>query len=48
MMALRIGKLCGNGPDRWLNLQKRLDLHRAGQELGEKLKTIPTLEAVEI
>ena len=28
-MALRLGKLCGNGPDLWLNLQKRYDLHRA-------------------
>jgi addiction module HigA family antidote len=26
MMALRLGKLCGNGPDLWLNLQKRFDL----------------------
>src|ERR1700757_310460 len=43
-MALRLGKLCGNGPDLWLNLQKRYDLHRAEQELGEKIKTIPTLE----
>jgi plasmid maintenance system antidote protein VapI len=25
-MALRLGKLCGNGPDLWLNLQKRYDL----------------------
>src|SRR5947209_10172377 len=24
-MALRLGKLCGNGPDLWLNLQKRYD-----------------------
>ncbi len=43
-MALRLGKLCGNGPDLWLNLQKRYDLHRAERELGEKLKSIPTLE----
>src|SRR5674476_404304 len=28
-MALRLGQLCGNGPDLWLNLQKRYDLHRA-------------------
>jgi addiction module HigA family antidote len=33
-MALRLGKLCGNGPDLWLNLQKRYDLHHAQQELG--------------
>jgi antitoxin HigA-1 len=44
MMALRRGKLCGSGPDLWLNLQKRYDLHRAEQELGEKIKAIPTLD----
>jgi antitoxin HigA-1 len=43
VMALRLGKLCGNGPDLWLNLQKRYDLHRAQQEIGEKIKAIPTL-----
>src|SRR6516162_3134922 len=43
-IALRLGKLCGNGPDLWLNLQKRYDLWRAEQELGEKIKAIPTLE----
>src|SRR6476646_1193670 len=43
-MALRLGKLCGNGPDLWLKLQKRYDLHRAEQELGEKSKASPTLE----
>ena len=43
-MALRLGKLCGNGPDLWLNLQKRYDLQLAEQELGEKIKIIPTLE----
>src|SRR5262244_2902586 len=46
MMALRLGKLCGNGPDLWLNLQKRYDLQRAEQQLGEKIKAIPTLEVV--
>jgi antitoxin HigA-1 len=43
-MALRLGKLCGNGPDLWLNLQKRYDLNRAEQELREKIRAIPTLE----
>ena len=45
-MALRLGKLCGNGPDLWLNLQKRHDLQRAEQQLGEKIKAIPTLDVV--
>jgi addiction module HigA family antidote len=44
MMALRLGKLCGNGPDLWLNLQKRYDLRQAEQALGAKIKAIPTLE----
>jgi addiction module HigA family antidote len=43
-MALRLGKLCGNGPELWLNLQKRYDLHRAQQKLGEEIRKIPTLE----
>ena len=43
-MALRLGKLCGNGPDLWLNLQKRHDLHHAEQELEETIKRIPTLD----
>jgi antitoxin HigA-1 len=45
MMALPLGKLCGNGPNLRLNLRKRYDLHRARQELGEKINAIPTLEA---
>jgi antitoxin HigA-1 len=28
VMALRLGKLCGNDPDLWLNLQGRYDLAR--------------------
>ena len=43
-MALRLGKLCGNGPDLWLNLQKRFDLHQAELELAEEIKNIPTLQ----
>ena len=44
MMALRLGKLCGNGPDLWLNLQKRYDLQRASRQLGAKINAIPTLK----
>jgi addiction module HigA family antidote len=44
-MALRIGKLCGNGPDLWLNLQKRHDLWKAEREIGKEIAAIPTLSA---
>ena len=46
IMALRLGKLCGNGPDLWLNLQRRYDLQRASQQLGAKINAIPTLDVV--
>ena len=42
-MALRLGKLCGNGPDLWLNLQVRHDLDRLSREIGDELARIPTL-----
>jgi addiction module HigA family antidote len=45
MMALRIGKLCGNGPDLWLNLQRKHDLWRAEKEIAKDLAKIPTLSA---
>jgi addiction module HigA family antidote len=44
IMALRLRKLCGNGPDLWLNLQRRYDLQRASQQLGAKINAIPTLD----
>jgi addiction module HigA family antidote len=44
-MALRLGKLCGNGPELWLNLQRAHDLHVAQQELGAEIDRIPTLTA---
>lgn len=42
-MALRIGKLCGNGPDLWLNMQKAYDLDIAEREMAEIIAKIPTL-----
>lgn len=42
-MAIRLGKLCGNGPNLWLNLQKRYDLERAAREVD--MSAIPTLSA---
>jgi addiction module HigA family antidote len=44
-MALRLGKLCGNGPTLWLNLQRIYDLEQAEKEMGDTLKAIPTLHA---
>jgi addiction module HigA family antidote len=44
-MALRLGKLCGNGPDLWVNLQARHDLERLSQEMDAELSEIPTLHA---
>lgn len=44
-MALRLGKLCGNGPDLWLSLQDRYDLDRLAREMSDELADIPTLTA---
>jgi addiction module HigA family antidote len=44
-MALRLGKMCGNGPNIWLNLQRTYDLRIAEAELGDALDKIPLLEA---
>ena len=44
-MALRIGKMCGNGPAIWLNMQKRYDLKVAEAEMGDAIDAIPLLKA---
>jgi antitoxin HigA-1 len=44
-MALRIGKLCGNGPNIWLNLQRTYDLRMAEVAIGDQLDAIPLLKA---
>ena len=44
-MALRIGKLCGNGPALWLNLQRAHDLWHAQRDVD--VSGIPTLQAAE-
>ena len=44
-MAMRIGKMCGNGPDIWLKMQGRYDLKIAERELGDALDKIPELKA---
>lgn len=42
-MAVRLGKLCGNGPDLWLTMQARHDAWKAAGRLSEELKKIPTI-----
>lgn len=45
-MALRIGKLVGNGPNLWINMQRAYDLEMAEREMGEEIAKIPTLREV--
>jgi addiction module HigA family antidote len=40
--AVRLGKLCGNGPELWLNMQARYDAWEASRRLAPELKKIPT------
>ena len=42
-MAVRLGKLCGNGPELWLNMQARHDAWEATRRLVSELRKIPTL-----
>lgn len=44
-MALRLGKLLGNGPDLWINMQRKFDLHTVAKELKAEIDKIPTLTA---
>jgi antitoxin HigA-1 len=44
-MALRIGKMCGNGGDIWIRLQTRYDMQIAEAAMGDALDAIPMLEA---
>jgi addiction module HigA family antidote len=43
VMALRFGKLLGNGPDLWINMQRACDRHVAEQTFAAELAKIPTL-----
>lgn len=43
-MAVRLGKLCGNGPNPWLALQSAYDIVKAETALKDELETIPTLQ----
>jgi addiction module HigA family antidote len=45
-MAVRLGKLCGDGAGIWLKMQMAHDLWQAKRDLAETVKQIPTLHAV--
>ena len=44
-MALRLGKLCGDGPRIWLAMQQAYDMQKAERELAAEIEKIPTLHA---
>lgn len=44
-MALRLGRLCGNGPDLWINLQAKHDIATVSAAMADELDRIPTLMA---
>ncbi len=43
-MALRLGKLFGNSPEFWLNLQRNVDLWDAARGLRSEISHIRTLQ----
>ncbi len=45
-MAVRLGKLCGDGPRIWLAMQQAHDLWRAERALADEVARIPTLRPV--
>jgi antitoxin HigA-1 len=45
-MALRLRKLCGNGPEFWLRMQRLRDLWRLQRTLGAALARIATHRVV--
>lgn len=45
-MALKLGRLAGDGPDAWLRMQNAHDLWHARKKLGGKLDGVPERFAV--
>ena len=45
-MALRIGKLAGNGPGLWLRMQQAYDLWHTERLMEDELSRIQTVESV--
>ena len=46
-LAVRLGKLCGDGPDIWLRMQQAYDREMAERELKDVIARIPTLHAAQ-
>jgi addiction module HigA family antidote len=46
-LAVRLGKLCGDGPDIWLRMQQAYDREIAEREPKNIIAKIPTLHAAE-
>ncbi len=44
-MAVRLGKLCGDGARIWLAMQQAHDLWQAQHDLADEVARIPTLRA---
>ncbi len=44
-MAVRLGKLCGNGPGLWLRMQQARDLWQAERNMADIVAAIPTMRA---
>jgi plasmid maintenance system antidote protein VapI len=44
-VALRLGKLCGDGPEFWLRMQMLRDLWRPERALAADLARIPNYRA---
>ena len=45
-IALKLGRLAGDGPDAWLRMQNAHDLWRARKKLGGRLDRVPERFAV--
>lgn len=43
--ALKLGKVIGNGPELWANLQLAYDLDRARHAMAAEIAALPTLDA---
>lgn len=43
-VALRLGKLFGNGPNLWINMQGEFDLRAAEAAMADELASIETLK----